>query len=289
MTASFQTPGPLPPEGPPLTPVPLSVALGVAATGTPATAAAAAVIDATMRANNDAASGEQLAEAERQAGILFDAASVDAAVSAAREQARAEADAELAELREQLTTMAGAYRQRQAVLRLCEGRKGDDLLLVSEVAVAAECGTTALDDAPMTLTWQGSADIPTDDDAVKRVRVHCESSYGGLAHLVVEGKDRRALASLLDSELVRDVDAPCPHVRDCGTAEDLDASDPTLFGWVRLEVAGIDGGPRWYCSAECIFKAVSRAGEELAGLDQAAEDLITIDRAEHPGEYGGES
>ncbi|MEU9654434.1 hypothetical protein AB0E00_36835 [Streptomyces sp. NPDC048110] len=289
MTASFQTPGPLPPEAPPLTPVPLSVALGVAATGTPATAAAAAVIDATMRDNNDAASGEQLAEAERQAGILFDAASVDAAVSAAREQARAEANAELAELREQLATMAGVYRQRQAVLRLCEGRKGDDLLLVSAVAVAVECGKTALDDLPMTLTWDRSADVPADGDRVKRVTVHCESSYGGRADLVVEGDDRRALASMLDAELVRDIHDPCPHAKDCGTAEDLDASDPTLFGWVRLEVAGIDGGPRWYCSAGCIFKAVSRAGEELAGLDQAAEDLITIDRAEHPGEYGGES
>ncbi|KPC86285.1 hypothetical protein ADL35_12445 [Streptomyces sp. NRRL WC-3753] len=293
MTASSQTPGPLPPEAPPITPVPLRAALDVAGTeARPAvpvaslTVAAAAVLDATMRAN-DAASGEQLAEAERQAGILFDGASVDAAVSAAREQARAEAAAELTELREQLAAMAGAHRQRQAVLRLCEGHKGDDLLLVSAVAAAAECGTTALDGLPMTLTWTRSADVPADGDRVKRVTVHCESSYGGRAHLVVDGDDRRALASMLDAELVRDIHDPCPHAKDCGTDEDLDASDPTLFGWARLEVAGIDGGPRWYCSAGCIFKAVARAGEDLAALDQAAEDLITVDRAEHPGEYGG--
>lgn len=330
MTASFQTPGPLPPETSPIPavqPVPLyesglgSVAVpswrgnpdvphrlrspfpepdmpacctcgtragdaalrpdprgrryesgaqvlycGPCTPGTPATAAAAAVIDATMRAN-DGASGEQLAEAERQAGILFDAASVDAAVSAARAQAQAEADAELAELRGQLAAMAGAYRQRQAVLRLCEGRKGDDLLLVSAVAVAAECGTTALDDLPMTLTWTRSADVPADRDLAKRVTVHCESSFGGRANLVVDGDDRRALASMLDAELVRDIHDPCPHAKHCGTAEELDPSDPALFGWARLEVAGIDGGPRWYCSAGCIFKAVARAGEELAAVD----------------------
>ncbi|WP_435252073.1 hypothetical protein [Streptomyces tendae] len=236
-----------------------------------ATAAAAAVIDATMRADG-AASGEQLAEAERQAGILFDAKSVDAAVSAAREQARAEADAELAELREQLAAMAGAHRQRQAVLRLCEGRKGDDLLLVSEVAVAAECGTTALDDLPMTLTPTSLTwDVPVDGEPVKRVTVDCVSSYGGRAQLVVEGDDRRSLACLLDA----DVHAPCPHAKDCGTTEDLDASDPTLFGWARLEVAGIDGGPRWYCSAGCLSRAVARAGDDLAteGLAQEADDL----------------
>ncbi|WP_411090830.1 hypothetical protein [Streptomyces sp. 049-1] len=293
MTASSQTSGPLPPEGPPLTPVPLAQAtLGVVTAPTPtavatATDAAAAVIDATMQAN-DAASGEDLAEAEHKAGILFDGASVDAAVSAARDQARAECEAELAELREQLAVMGGAHRQRQAVLRLCEGRKGDDLLLVSAVAVAAECGTTALDGLPMTLTWTRSADVPTRDDAVKRVTVHCESSYGGRAQLIVDGDDRMALASLLDAELVRDVHAPCPLFEDCGTAEDLDASDPTLFGWVRLEVAGTDGGPRWYCTPGCVSNALARAAAELAELDQVAEDLTTVDRAEHPGEYGGE-
>lgn len=282
MTTSSQNPaGALPPEQPappPVWPVPLYEAF--AATGTAAaelaagraTAAAAAVIDAEM-AEQDGATSEQLAAAEQRAGILFDAESVEAAVSAAREQARAEMRAELAETRAQLAAIAGAHRQRQAVLRLCEGRPGDDLLLVSAVATAAECGTTALDGLPMILTWTHSADVPQAGDPQPRTIVHCESSYGGRARLVVEGDARRALASLLDTEIVLDVHAPCPHSEDCGTDEDLDASDPALFGWTRVEVAGIEGVPRWYCTPRCVSNALARAGAELAVIDQMADDL----------------
>lgn len=287
MTASSQTPpGPLPPESP--RPQPLhaaSAAFGVAipapagpaveaASDVPAatvTQAAAAVLAATF-AKDGAATGEQLAQAERTAGILFDAASVEAAVSAAREQALAEVRAELDEVRVQLAVTAGAHRRVQAVMRLCEGRRGDDLLLVSAVAVAAECGSTALDGMPMTLTWDRSADIPAAADPVKRVVVNCESSYGGRAALVLEGDDRLALASLLDVELVRDIHAPCPHSAQCGTTEDLDPSDPALFGWTRVEVAGVEGGPRWYCSPQCVSSALARAGEELAADHQSELD-----------------
>lgn len=276
MTTSSQTlPGALPPEQPPVPrPVPLSQTLAATASE-----AAAAVIDATM-AENDGATGEELAAAEQRAGILFDAASVEAAVSAAREQAHAEGQAELAALREdlaearqQLALMAGVRRQLAAVLRLCEGRHGDDLLLVSAVAVAAESGTTALDGLPMTLTWKRSAQLPLATDLRKRAVVECESSYGGRADLVIDGDDRRALASLLDSEIVLDIHAPCPHSQQCGTAEDLDASDPELFGWTRVEVAGIEGGPRWYCTPQCVSNALARAGEELSVIDQMADDL----------------
>lgn len=276
MTTSSQTlPGALPPEQQPVQrPVPLSQALAAKASE-----AAAAVIDATI-AENDGATGEELAAAERRAGLLFDAEHVEAAVSAAREQAHAEDQAELAELREELVAvrrelglMAPAYRARQAVLRLCEGRCGDDLLLVSAVAVAAETGTTALDGLPMTLTWKRSAQLPLATDLLKRAVVECESSYGGRADLVIDGDDRRALASLLDSEIVLDIHAPCPHSQQCGTAEDLDASDPQLFGWTRIEVAGIEGGPRWYCTPQCVSNALARAGEELTVIDQMADDL----------------
>ncbi|WP_156059438.1 hypothetical protein, partial [Nocardia rhamnosiphila] len=163
--------------------------------------------------------------------------------------------------------MAGAYRRVQAVMRLCEGHRGDDLLLVSAVAVAAECGTTALDGLPMTLTWDRSADIPAAADPVKRVIVDCLSSYGGRAALVLEGDDRQALASLLDAE-VRDIHAPCP-TDGCGTLDDYDASDPALLGWSRLEVAGVDS-PRWYCTPQCVSNALARAGEELAAIDDMA-------------------
>ena len=293
MTTSSQTPpGALPPESPYPQPSVVQLQQAFATFGAaipapagpaaeaepeapaPVTAAAAAVLDAAFE-RDGAATGAQLAEAERTAGILFDAASVEAAVSAARDQARAELLAELGETHEQLAVMAGAYRRVQAVMRLCEGRRGDDLLLVSAVAVAAECGTTALDGLPMTLTWDRSADIPAAADPVKRVIVDCLSSYGGRAALVLEGDDRRALASLLDAE-VRDIHAPCP-TDGCGTLDDYDASDPTLFGWARVEVAGIEGAARWYCTPQCVSAALARAGEELAVID----DMAATDPDEH--------
>lgn len=283
MTTSSQTPpGALPPESPRPSVLPLQQAafatfgIAVPAPAGPAetthpsatvTEAAAAVLQATIE-RDGAATGEELAEAERHAGILFDAASVEAAVSAARDQARAELAAELAETHEQLAVMAGAYRRVQAVMRLCEGRPGDDLLLVSAVAVAAECGSTALDGLPMTLTWDRSAEIPAAADPVKRVVVDCLSSYGGRAALVLEGDDRQALASLLDAE-VRDIYAPCPHERGCGS-DDAHLDSNGVSGWARVEVAGVEGGPRWYCSPQCVSAALARAGEELAAIDDIA-------------------
>ncbi len=283
MTTSSQTsPGALPPEAP--RPVTLQDAFatfslavpapaGPAETTAPARAAtvtdaAAAVLDARI-AQDRGATAQQLAEAERTAGILFDAASVEAAVTAAREQGRADARAELDEALAQLAVMAGAHRRNQAVLRLCEGRRGDDMLLVSAVATAAECGSTAMDGLPMTLTWDRSADVLRGYGQVKRVTVHCQSSYGGRADLIVRGEDRTALASLLGAQLVGDVHATC-GTDGCGTVDDYDASDPALFGWARVEVAGVDGRPRWYCSPRCVSNALARAGEELAAADQLA-------------------
>ena len=288
MTTSSQTPpGALPPESPYPQPsvVQLQQAFATFGAAIPAPAgpaaeapvpvppssvsqAAAAVLDATM-VQDGGATGAQLAEAERTAGILFDAASVEAAVAAARDQARAELRAELDETHVQLAVMAGAHRRNQAVMRLCEGRRGDDLLLVSAVAVAAECGTTALDGLPMTLTWDRSAEIPAAADPFKRVIVNCESPYGGRAALVVEGDDRQALASQLDAELVRDIHAPCPHERGCGS-DDAHLDSNGVFGWARVEVAGIEGGPRWYCTPQCVSNALARAGEELAVIDDMA-------------------
>lgn len=293
MTASSQTPpGALPPELSPVRP-PLPeglhaayAAYGVAIpapAGSPAAAcvpdtalaavapvsveeaAAAGVLDAVRARNADATSLE-LAAAEARAGILFDAAHVQEAVDAAVAQARAEVRAELDELHVQLAVTAGAHRRVQAVLRLCEGRRGDDMLLVSAVAVAAECGTTALDGLPMTLAWTRRAQVPDAHTTHKHVVVECTSAYGGRADLVLIGEERQALASLLDTE-VRDIHAKCP-TEGCGTDHDLDAAD--LFGWSRLQVASLGDEPRWYCSDMCVFDALARAGHELAADDQAA-------------------
>ncbi|MEV6119877.1 hypothetical protein AB0M23_05025 [Streptomyces sp. NPDC052077] len=189
----------------------------------------------------------------------------DAAVRASAAQAGAEAAAEISELRHQLAVMAGSRRQRDAVLRLCEGRRGDDLLLVSAVAAAAECGTTALDGFPMALTWTRTAAVPTVDAGTGRAVVHCATPYGGRADLVVEDVERQALAAALDTPVPGG--APCPHAAGCGTTADLDGSDPVLFGWSRLDVAGSGDGPRWYCSPACVSRALARAGAELAAAD----------------------
>ncbi|MEV6122962.1 hypothetical protein AB0M23_21010 [Streptomyces sp. NPDC052077] len=253
MTASSQTPQPSGPTPPEFQPRPLHKALP-GLVHVPASEAAAAVIAATMEANA-AATGEDLAQAEQRAGLLFDPVSVDAAVRASAAQARAEAAAEISELR----------RQRDAVLRLCEGRRGDDLLLVSAVAAAAECGTTALDGFPMALTWTRTTAVPTVDARTGRAVVHCATPYGGRADLVVEDVERQALAAALDTPVPGG--APCPHAADCGTTADLDGSDPVLFGWSRLDVAGSGDGSRWYCSPACVSRALARAGAELAAAD----------------------
>ncbi|MEU3253171.1 hypothetical protein [Streptomyces sp. NPDC006997] len=277
MTASSQTPGAQPPRHDPrpqqavvasysgVVPAPAGSATPAPARTTPVDAATTVITAAMARGESTA---RDLAQAEQDAGVLADATREQAAIDAARAQARTECAAEIAELRQQLAAIAGSRRQVQAVLRLCEGRRGDDMLLVSAVAVAAECGTTALDGLPMKLTWNGDAQVPDAHTTHKQVIVRCTSAYGGRADLVIDGEDRTKLASLLDSEIIRDINAPCPHEENCGSTHDLDGTD--VFGWFHLDVAGIEGGPRWYCSPGCVNAAMLRAGDDLALMDQAA-------------------
>lgn len=230
-------------------------------------AAATGVIAAAMETGAETPAA--IAQAELAAGILFDPQSAADIAAAAAEQAHAEDAAEIEERGRQLARMAGDHRKVTAVLRLLEGRPGTHLLTVAEIAAAAEYGTTATDSFPMTLGWTGDVNIPGPKDTHGRALIECISSYGGRAHLVVEGDARRKLAGLVALE-VRDVHAPCPTER-CGDAHDFDPSD--MWGWARLEVAGVaDDRPRWYCSAACVFNAVARAGDELAAVDQAAVD-----------------
>lgn len=238
--------------------------------------AAAEALITTARNRGDSPRVEALSLSA--SGILVDPQATADIAAAAAEQAHAVDQAELA-------AMADAQRQREAVARLLEGRHGGDLLSAAEVARAVEYGTTSLDAYPMTLTWTAryGVEILGPSDTATRTIVRCRSSHGQAADLVVEGDDRRALASFMAAE-VREVHAPCA-TDGCGTVDDYDASDPALFGWARLEVAGIEGGPRWYCSAPCVSAAMARAGEELATIDQRADDMIAVDDAEHPGAY----
>lgn len=351
MTTSSQTPpGALPPETPPTQPpMPLGEALAApsdvkAEQATPVTTvqAATGIIRGAM--DRGIVEPGELAQAEEDAGLLFDPERAEDIARAALDQARAEYEAKLDELREEepgayfklrydrLQTLLAGHPDTHLmsvgeILAAVDGRDpragaplvvewgglvmgpsgdtddnentvvpcttklGGPAALVLTTRQRAQLAHLLLADpagAPLDLTWTRSATTPEATDPVKRVAVQCVSSYGGRAQLVVEGDDRQALASLLDAELVRDIHAPCPHSSQCGTAEDLDPSDPALFGWTRVEVAGVEGGPRWYCTPPCVSNAMARAGEELAAIEERADDLIAVDQAEHPGEYGGE-
>ncbi|MFG2699567.1 hypothetical protein [Streptomyces sp. NPDC048386] len=229
--------------------------------------AAAGVLEAAM--NRGAVTPQELAQAEADTGILFDPQRAEDIASAAAEQAHAEDRVEIVERGRQLARMAGAQRKVDAVGRLLEGRPGFHLLPVAEIAAAAEYGTVPHDGSfPMTLAWTGRASVPDAHTTRRQVVLECVSSYGGRADLVIEGDARAALGGLLDEE-ARDIHAACPN-DGCGSLDDYDASDPAMVGWARLEVAGIEDGPRWYCSPPCIATALARAGDDLAADDQAA-------------------
>lgn len=277
-TASQKTSGALPPETPtPLNEAPLAVR------------AAEGVLTAAMEAGKR--TPRELAQAEHDTGILFDPKRAQDIADAAAEQAHAEdqADiegcrAELAAARRELAAMAGAQRRVDAVTRLIESRPGSYRVAAAEIGVALEYGTTPYDAFPMTLTWsaEDGVDVPGPGDTGRRAIVKCRSVHGQLADLVIEGDDRPRLAALVDEPA--DGAGPCP-TDGCGTVEDYDPTD--MYGWARLEVAGVeDDRPRWYCTPHCVATALTRAGEELAAADRAAD----IDPGQQdPGPlYGGD-
>jgi len=118
--------------------------------------------------------------------------------------------------------------------------------------------------------WAGTVQYPDGSALTHRVVIDGETPNGIAAELVVEGGDRIKLASLLDME-ARDPYVPCPN-NGCGTSDDCDPSDPALFAWTHVQVAGAGDEPRWYCSPHCVSNALARAGDELAAID-ARNDL----------------
>ncbi|NEB00591.1 hypothetical protein [Streptomyces sp. SID13726] len=280
MTASSQTsPGALPPELPPVQPsVPDAAREAYAAYGValpvradiaqavpdPARTVrlATGVISAAM--TNGSSTAAEIAQAELAAGILFDPERAAAIASAAYEQARAEDSAELAAAAQDRTTLEWLRARWRAIGQLCEGRPDTDLLMVREVLAAAD-GTSPTG-APLALKWDGLVMGPSGDTEGESTLVPVTTARGGSAALVLPAEQRRALGSLLDLQ-VRDINAECPTVG-CGSADDLDASDPTLLGWSRLEIAALGDGPRWYCCDECVFDALARAGDDLVDPDE---------------------
>lgn len=58
---------------------------------------------------------------------------------------------------------------------------------------------------------------------------------------------------------------------DCGTpATDLDTSDPSVYGWQLLEIAGTDIPGRWVCSLWCYQDRLDALALEITDADHAA-------------------
>lgn len=260
MTTSSQTPsGALPPESPqPQRP------LGRPATPAEAFVAYGAVLPVPLGAT--AAAQQAASSADPEAGLVFSSETVEGVAATAYRLGVNDTKEDLAQSADP-ETLAWFRLRLHKVALLCQGRPDDHLLTVREVLTAADGRTPT--DAPLSLTWTGSADIPSPASPERRAVVHCTTAHGGRADLVVPEGERLALASLLDAE-IRDVTAPCATSTACGTESDLDPSDPMLSGWSRLEIAGIAGGPRWYCTPHCVSNALARAGAELAAADDQA-------------------
>lgn len=230
--------------------------------------AASGVIRAAMEHGSSTAL--EIAQAEQDAGLLFDPQRAEDIAAAAYEQAKAEDRAELAERGEALAIMTDFKHRLDRIMRLVEGRPGDDAMLVREILTAAH-GAHGTLDIPLTLVWDRRVDVPEQGAADQRAIVECTTAHGGRAHLVLNRDERLALASLLDAEIVRDVYAPCPTEGCGGTGSVDNVFDPKFAGWSRVYVAGIVGVQRWYCSPPCVSNALARAGAELAEADHRAE------------------
>jgi len=209
----------------------------------------------------------EIAQAEQDAGLLFDPQRAKDIEDAAREQARAEYEAELVQLRQDVASLGHFKGQLDGIRALLAGRPDSDLMLVREILAAAD--SQAPLGAPLVLTWDGDVRGPSGDTENENTLVPCTASHGGPAVLVLDDERRQELAALLDLR-VRDIREPCP-TPGCGTDNALDATNPFLFGWSRLEIATLGDGPRWYCSDMCVFGVLARAGHELADADRQAE------------------
>lgn len=223
--------------------------------------AATGVITAAMEHGQGTA--REIAQAEQDAGLLFDPQRAQDIADAAREQARAECAAELAQAQEARTWFHDRWK---ALNELLAGRPDDDLMFVHEILAAADPARPA--GAPLSVTWDGLVMGPSGDTDHENTLVPCTTAHGAQAFLVLRQDQRQNLASLLGLQ-VRDINAPCP-TDGCGTVDDYDASDPAMSGWARLEVAGIEDEARWYCSPGCVSAALARAGQELAAADELA-------------------
>ena len=225
--------------------------------------AATGVITAAM--TNGAGTPQEWAQAEEDAGLLFDPQRAKDIAAAADAAARADMRAELDRAREDRHSLDWFHSRYRAVGQLCAGRHPDHLLTVSEVLTAIDGKVTG---GPLPITWEGVLVGPQGDGpGGDRTLLGCTTARGGVAVLALDDEQCTDLAAKLAT--VHPAEACATP--GCGLADgDLDASDPMVWGWIRIDVAGTDDGPRWWCSPACATAAMTAAGAELAAADQLA-------------------
>jgi hypothetical protein len=229
---------------------------------TPTVAAAEGFITAGRRRGE---APRDTAEAMRGAGILFDAQAAADIAAAATEQAHADDAALVTQARKDEEALAWFHARYKAVQSLLFGRLDTDLLFVREVLAALDPKRPA--DAPASLTWSGLVMGPSGDTDNERTLVPLNTSFGARAFLSLTDEQRLELAGLLAQPLR----AGACLTPGCGMAdEDLDASDPTVTGWVLVDVAGSSLGARWYCTPLCANAAITAGGADIEAADQAA-------------------
>ncbi|MCM1976801.1 hypothetical protein [Streptomyces sp. G1] len=207
-----------------------------------------------------------LAQAQHDRGILFDPERAQAIADAAREQALAECAADLAGARQDREALEWFHERCRAVGRLCDDRRPEDLLKVGEVLAAVDGRAPRA--LPLTIRWSGQVTGPAGDGPGETTLVGGTTARGGRAVLVLTEDERLRFGELLLSTVHTAEACTTPG---CGmSGEDLDASDPTVSGWILVGVAGTETGPRWWCSPLCAQAAMAAAGAELAAADRAA-------------------
>lgn len=244
---------------------------GVAWPATPVQAAAG-VIRASIEQGHGTPA--EIAQAEEDAGLLFDPQRGKDIDTAAREQSAAEYRAEIEDLRERLGSQEWFRTRLQAVIALCVGRPDWHMMSVREILNAADVPTApAPGDGPLlALHWDRIVMGPSGDTPRENTLVPCRTQHGSPAALVLDDEQRLALGGLLLASLHA---AEACQMLGCGQTEsELDAYcdefNRDLSGWILLRVHGTDGPARWWCSSWCANSAITAAGAELAAADAAA-------------------
>lgn len=215
--------------------------------------------------------GDPDVQAKQEADLVFTSESVQGIAATAYklgvDDAKA-ATAELALLGQDPETLAWFHTRWRAAGQLCDGLDLDDMLKVGDVLTALDGRAPTV--LPLTVTWNGTITDPVGDGPGETTLVGGTTARGSQAVLVLDDDARLQLGERLLATLHT---AETCHTPGCGMAEeDLDASDPTVSGWVLVQVAGTgtDGPARWWCNSWCANSAITAGGAELAAADLAA-------------------